>query len=96
MKKIYVVENQKNESVWTGGNRSVVGVVLDEESKTIKLNKIKGIDVTLDGFLLILKEMMEELSTTLKFVKPTPKVLCLLFPITTVSLSLLHIIFLII
>jgi hypothetical protein len=71
MKKIFVIGNQQNQSVWTGGNRSVVGVEI--EGKTLKIRKLKGINPTLEGFLYVLREIREELNKiNNEFVRKSP------------------------
>jgi hypothetical protein len=52
MKKIFIIENQSNESVWSEGSRSIIGIEID--GLVLKIRKLKGIDVTLEGFLNIL------------------------------------------
>ena len=59
MKKIFIIENQSNESVWSEGNRSIIGIEID--GLAIKIRKLKGIDVTLEGFLHILYKLRDEL-----------------------------------
>lgn len=60
MKKIFIIENQQNQSVWSQKNRSVIGIEI--EDKALKIRKLKGIDVTLEGFLHIIQRMSTELS----------------------------------
>jgi hypothetical protein len=52
MKKIFIIENQDNKSVWSEGSRSIIGIEID--GLVLKIRKLKGIDVTLEGFLNIL------------------------------------------
>lgn len=59
MKKIFIIENQSNESVWSEGNRSVVGVEIF--GLALKIRKLKGINPTLEGFLHILYKLHDEL-----------------------------------
>ena len=71
MKKIFIVKNQNNKSVWSEGSRSVVGIEIVD--RTLKVRKLKGIDVTLEGFLYILKELREELNKiNNEFVRVSP------------------------
>ena len=59
MKKIFIIENQQNQSVWSEGNRSVVGI--EVKNLTLKIRKLKGINLTLEGFLHILYKLHDEL-----------------------------------
>ena len=71
MKKIFIVKNQNNKSVWSEGSRSVVGIEI--EDRILKIRKLKGIDVTLEGFLYVLKELREELDKiNNEFVRVSP------------------------
>jgi len=71
MKKIFVVENQNNQSVWSEGNRSIVGIEI--ENCTLKVRTLKGIDPTIEGFLYVLREIREELNKiNNEFVRKSP------------------------
>ena len=59
MKKIFIIENQQNKSVWSEGNRSIIGIEIKD--LVLKIRKLKGIDVTLEGFLHILYKLRDEL-----------------------------------
>lgn len=59
MKKIFIVENQNNQSVWSEGNRSVVGV--EVKNLTLGIRNLKGINITMEGYLHILYKLRDEL-----------------------------------
>lgn len=65
MKKIFVIENQPSGG-WTNGTRSILGVILDRESRTLKIEQLKGIDLTFAGFIALMKNLRADLEEAME------------------------------